>query len=55
MVVASSLLGSLMLMVNQTVKQVLTDHIMVGVSIEARTKMSDIAVDVSSLSTEELK
>ena len=33
----------------------LTDHIMVGVSIEARTKMSDIAVDVSSLSTEELK
>ena len=28
---------------------------MVGVSIGARTKMSDIAVDVSSLSTEELK
>lgn len=28
---------------------------MVGVNIGARTKMSDIAVDVSSLSTEELK
>ena len=30
-------------------------HIMVGVNTEAKTKMSDVGIDVSSLSTEELK
>jgi len=30
-------------------------HIMVGANIEAKTKMSDIGIDVSSLKTEELK
>lgn len=30
-------------------------HIMVGVNTEAKTKMSDVGIDVSSLNTEELK
>lgn len=30
-------------------------HIMVGVNIEAKTKMSNVGIDVSSLNTEELK
>lgn len=30
-------------------------HIMVGVNTEAKTKMSDVSIDISSLSTEELK
>ena len=30
-------------------------HIMVGVNIEAKTKMSNVGIDVSSLKTEELK
>jgi len=30
-------------------------HIMVGANIEAKTKMSDVGIDVSSLKTEELK
>ena len=31
------------------------DHIMVGANIEAKTKMSDVGIDFSSLKTEELK
>jgi len=31
------------------------DHIMVGANTEAKTKMSDVGIDVSSLKTEELK
>jgi len=30
-------------------------HIMVGANTEAKTKMSDVGIDVSSLKTEELK
>ena len=30
-------------------------HIMVGVNTEAKTKLSDVGIDVSSLNTEELK
>lgn len=30
-------------------------HIMVGANTEAKTKMSDVGIDVSSLNTEELK
>jgi hypothetical protein len=44
-----------MLMASLIVKLVLMDHIMVGANTEAKTKMSDVGIDVSSLNTEELK
>jgi hypothetical protein len=55
MVVGFSQYASLMLMASLIVKLVLMDHIMVGANTEAKTKMSDVGIDVSSLKTEELK
>jgi uncharacterized protein YajQ (UPF0234 family) len=55
MAVGFSQYASLILMASLIVKLVLMDHIMVGVNIEAKIKMSDVGIDVSSLNTEELK
>lgn len=55
MAVVFSQYASLILMVSLIVKLVLMVHIMVGANIEAKTKMSDVGIDVSSLKTEELK
>ena len=55
MAVGFSQYASLILMASLIVKLVLMGHIMVGANTEAKTKMSDVGIDVSSLKTEELK